>query len=134
MSKLKTKSQSSVFACLCHFLSLKVQWKKTKQKPKSTNFCICRYQLCSLVGWSIPWGRGWAQAVGAGHRADGLQTDGCVLVLSPLPHQDESTGQSEHQDPISLAVEMAAVNHSILVLAQRGRGGNEVKAEVLDDD
>ncbi|XP_058254215.1 homeobox-containing protein 1a isoform X1 [Hemibagrus wyckioides] len=47
---------------------------------------------------------------------------------------DESTGASEHQDPISLAVEMAAVNHSILALSQQGRGGNDVKAEVLDDD
>ncbi|XP_053093704.1 homeobox-containing protein 1a isoform X1 [Pangasianodon hypophthalmus] len=47
---------------------------------------------------------------------------------------DESTGPSEHQDPISLAVEMAAVNHSILALSQQGRGGNDVKAEVLDDD
>lgn len=96
--------------------------------------CVFRYQLCSLVGWSIPWGRGWAQAVGAGHQADWLQTDGCILVLSPLPHQDESMGPSEHQDPISLAVEMAAVNHSILALSQQGRGGNDVKAEVLDDD
>ncbi|XP_060789717.1 homeobox-containing protein 1a isoform X2 [Neoarius graeffei] len=47
---------------------------------------------------------------------------------------DESMGPSEHQDPISLAVEMAAVNHSILALSQQGRGGNDVKAEVLDDD
>ncbi|XP_053488181.1 homeobox-containing protein 1a isoform X5 [Ictalurus furcatus] len=47
---------------------------------------------------------------------------------------DESTGTSEHQDPISLAVEMAAVNHSILALSQQGRGGNDVKAEVLNDD
>lgn len=72
--------------------------------------------------------------MGAGHRADWLQTDGCLLVLSPLPHQDENTGTSEHQDPISLAVEMAAVNHSILALSQQGRGGNDVKAEVLNDD
>ncbi|GAA6088059.1 homeobox-containing protein 1a isoform X1 [Tachysurus ichikawai] len=47
---------------------------------------------------------------------------------------DESTGASEHQEPISLAVEMAAVNHSILALSQQGRGGSDVKAEVLDDD
>ncbi|XP_053538933.1 homeobox-containing protein 1a isoform X2 [Ictalurus punctatus] len=47
---------------------------------------------------------------------------------------DENTGTSEHQDPISLAVEMAAVNHSILALSQQGRGGNDVKAEVLNDD
>ncbi|KAF4083707.1 hypothetical protein AMELA_G00119830 [Ameiurus melas] len=47
---------------------------------------------------------------------------------------DENTGTREHQDPISLAVEMAAANHSILALSQQGRGGNDVKAEVLNDD
>ncbi|XP_035388794.1 homeobox-containing protein 1a isoform X1 [Electrophorus electricus] len=50
------------------------------------------------------------------------------------PVQDDSTGPSEHQDPITLAVEMAAVNHSILALAQQRRGSNDIKAEVLDDD
>ncbi|KAL6477415.1 hypothetical protein MHYP_G00132500 [Metynnis hypsauchen] len=47
---------------------------------------------------------------------------------------DDGTGPSEHQDPITLAVEMAAVNHTILALAQQGRGSNDIKAEVLDDD
>ncbi|XP_036398108.1 homeobox-containing protein 1-like isoform X4 [Megalops cyprinoides] len=48
--------------------------------------------------------------------------------------QDESNGHGDHQDPITLAVEMAAVNHSILALARQGGGGNEIKTEVLDDD
>ncbi|XP_062863583.1 homeobox-containing protein 1a isoform X3 [Trichomycterus rosablanca] len=43
---------------------------------------------------------------------------------------DESMVASEHQDPISLAVEMAAVNHSILALAHQGRGRNSVKVEI----
>lgn len=46
--------------------------------------------------------------------------------------QDDSTSHSDHQDPISLAVEMAAVNHTILALAQQGT--NEIKTEALDDD
>ncbi|XP_050008260.1 homeobox-containing protein 1 isoform X5 [Alexandromys fortis] len=46
--------------------------------------------------------------------------------------QDDSTSHSDHQDPISLAVEMAAVNHTILALAQQG--ANEIKTEALDDD
>lgn len=52
--------------------------------------------------------------------------------LSP-PLQDENTCHSDHQqDPISLAVEMAAVNHSVLALA--GQGGSEIKTEAIDDD
>ncbi|XP_051775295.1 homeobox-containing protein 1 isoform X1 [Erpetoichthys calabaricus] len=46
--------------------------------------------------------------------------------------QDDNTSHSDHQDPISLAVEMAAVNHTILALARQGAG--EIKTEVLDDD
>ncbi|XP_071999933.1 homeobox-containing protein 1 isoform X4 [Engystomops pustulosus] len=46
--------------------------------------------------------------------------------------QDDSTSHSDHQDPISLAVEMAAVNHTILALARQGAG--EIKTEALDDD
>ncbi|KAM4694725.1 homeobox-containing protein 1 isoform 1-T2 [Discoglossus pictus] len=46
--------------------------------------------------------------------------------------QDDSTSHSDHQDPISLAVEMAAVNHTILALARQGT--NEIKTEALDDD
>ncbi|GCC26849.1 hypothetical protein chiPu_0005269 [Chiloscyllium punctatum] len=47
--------------------------------------------------------------------------------------QDENTSHSDHQqDPISLAVEMAAVNHSVLALASQG--GSEIKTEAIDDD
>lgn len=54
--------------------------------------------------------------------------------LCSFPHgsQDDSTSHSDHQDPISLAVEMAAVNHTILALARQG--ANEIKTEALDDD
>ncbi|TTE07141.1 Homeobox-containing protein 1 [Bagarius yarrelli] len=47
---------------------------------------------------------------------------------------DECTAVNEHQDPISLAVEMAAVNHSILALSQQRSDASDVKAEALDDD
>lgn len=53
----------------------------------------------------------------------------CFLSLHV---QDDSTSHSDHQDPISLAVEMAAVNHTILALARQG--ANEIKTEALDDD
>lgn len=53
-------------------------------------------------------------------------------LFSFLPVQDDSTSHSDHQDPISLAVEMAAVNHTILALARQG--ANEIKTEALDDD
>ncbi|XP_010161554.1 homeobox-containing protein 1-like [Antrostomus carolinensis] len=46
--------------------------------------------------------------------------------------KDDNTSHSDHQDPISLAVEMAAVNHTILALARQG--ANEIKTEALDDD
>lgn len=53
--------------------------------------------------------------------------------LFSFPHaQDDNTSHSDHQDPISLAVEMAAVNHTILALARQG--ANEIKTEALDDD
>ncbi|XP_067116643.1 homeobox-containing protein 1a isoform X4 [Osmerus mordax] len=55
------------------------------------------------------------------------------------PTQDESTNHSEQQDPITLAVEMAAVNHSILALATQAGGvtrgtGSDIKTEMLDED
>jgi len=53
-------------------------------------------------------------------------------LFSFPPVQDDSTSHSDHQDPISLAVEMAAVNHTILALARLG--ANEIKTEALDDD
>ncbi|XP_062857778.1 homeobox-containing protein 1 isoform X3 [Trichomycterus rosablanca] len=50
------------------------------------------------------------------------------------PTQDDSTNHADHQDPISLAVEMAAVNHSILALSRPGAVASDIKTEVLDDD
>ncbi|KAJ8410329.1 hypothetical protein AAFF_G00203100 [Aldrovandia affinis] len=51
------------------------------------------------------------------------------------PTQDDSTSHSDHQDPISLAVEMAAVNHTILALSRPGGGvSGDIKTEALDDD
>lgn len=52
------------------------------------------------------------------------------------PTQDESTGHNDHQDPISLAVEMAAVNHTISSLARSGVGGvpSDIKTEAMEDE
>ncbi|XP_036405599.1 homeobox-containing protein 1 isoform X2 [Megalops cyprinoides] len=50
------------------------------------------------------------------------------------PTQDDSTSHSDHQDPISLAVEMAAVNHTILALSRQGGVPGDIKTEALDDD
>ncbi|XP_048046712.1 homeobox-containing protein 1a isoform X2 [Megalobrama amblycephala] len=47
---------------------------------------------------------------------------------------DDNAGPNEHQDPIALAVEMAAVNHSILALARQGGATSDIKTEVLDDE
>ncbi|XP_037397954.1 homeobox-containing protein 1a isoform X2 [Pygocentrus nattereri] len=72
------------------------------------------------------------QGSGAGQQAESSRLT--AVSWSPSSPQDDGTGPSEHQDPITLAVEMAAVNHTILALAQQGRGSNDIKAEVLDDD
>ncbi|XP_051500369.1 homeobox-containing protein 1-like isoform X5 [Myxocyprinus asiaticus] len=48
--------------------------------------------------------------------------------------QDDGANHLDHQDPISLAVEMAAVNHSILALSHPGGVASEIKTEALDDD
>uniref|UniRef100_A0A673I342 Homeobox-containing protein 1-like n=1 Tax=Sinocyclocheilus rhinocerous TaxID=307959 RepID=A0A673I342_9TELE len=48
--------------------------------------------------------------------------------------QDDAGIHADHQDPISLAVEMAAVNHSILALSRPGGVAIEIKTESLDDD
>ncbi|MBN3296439.1 HMBX1 protein, partial [Amia calva] len=61
----------------------------------------------------------------------GIQT--LLTGVSSSLLQDDNTSHSDHQDPISLAVEMAAVNHTILALARQG-GAGEIKTEVLDDD
>ncbi|CAN9507790.1 unnamed protein product [Ophioblennius macclurei] len=50
------------------------------------------------------------------------------------PTQDDSAAHSEHQDPISLAVEMAAVNHTILALSRTGGVPNDIKTESLEDE
>uniref|UniRef100_A0A3Q3KCH4 Homeobox-containing protein 1 n=1 Tax=Monopterus albus TaxID=43700 RepID=A0A3Q3KCH4_MONAL len=48
--------------------------------------------------------------------------------------QDDSAAHSEHQDPISLAVEMAAVNHTILALSRTGGVPSDIKTESLEDE
>ncbi|XP_014883858.1 homeobox-containing protein 1 isoform X2 [Poecilia latipinna] len=50
------------------------------------------------------------------------------------PTQDDSAAHNEHQDPISLAVEMAAVNHTILALSRTGGVPNDIKTESLEDE
>ncbi|XP_028295672.1 homeobox-containing protein 1 isoform X2 [Gouania willdenowi] len=58
-----------------------------------------------------------------------------IYRLEPTsPTQDDSTAHSEHQDPISLAVEMAAVNHTILALSRSGGVANDIKTESLEDE
>lgn len=60
----------------------------------------------------------------------------CPDLCSCCPSllQDDSAAHSEHQDPISLAVEMAAVNHSILALSRTGGVPNDIKTESLEDE
>ena len=62
-----------------------------------------------------------------------------LTSLYPFPfsscrHQDDGTGPVEHQDPISLAVEMAAVNHTILALSRTGGVPGDIKTESLEDE
>lgn len=57
-----------------------------------------------------------------------------VWTFAPPMCQDDSAVHSEHQDPISLAVEMAAVNHSILALSRTGGVPNDIKTESLEDE
>ncbi|XP_078139385.1 homeobox-containing protein 1-like isoform X2 [Centroberyx gerrardi] len=92
----------------------------------------------SLIGRSL--------VAAAGPQAEGSRLTG-VSWSPPSPSlQDDPTNHgslSEPQDPIALAVEMAAVNHSILALANQaaaaaaGAGGgaaNDIKTETLEDD
>ncbi|XP_028981166.1 homeobox-containing protein 1 isoform X2 [Esox lucius] len=93
----------------------------------------------SLIGRSLLSGAGHAQGVGT----EGSRLTG-VSWSPPSLQDDSSTNNSnalEHQDPIALAVEMAAVNHSILALATQAGGelalggtGSDIKTEVLDND
>ncbi|MEQ2195066.1 hypothetical protein XENOCAPTIV_007036 [Xenoophorus captivus] len=50
------------------------------------------------------------------------------------PTQDDSAAHNEHQDPISLAVEMAAVNHTILALSRTGGVPNDIKTEASEEE
>ncbi|XP_028816918.1 homeobox-containing protein 1a isoform X5 [Denticeps clupeoides] len=76
------------------------------------------------------------QSPGAHSNSDDI--DGNDFAEQVAPDQalggDDCTSHSDHQDPITLAVEMAAVNHSILALARQGVGSGDIKTEVLDDD
>jgi hypothetical protein len=82
--------------------------------------------------------------LGAGAQAEASRLTG-VSWSPPSPSlQDEPTSHSsptEVQDPISLAVEMAAVNHTILALANQasdggagGSTGNDIKTETMEDE
>ncbi|XP_076156451.1 homeobox-containing protein 1a isoform X3 [Alosa pseudoharengus] len=65
-------------------------------------------------------------------RAFGFSRGG---LSSPTQEDGPAGHGGEHQDPITLAVEMAAVNHTILALAQQATAGaSHIKTEVLDDD
>ena len=59
-----------------------------------------------------------------------------LVLLSPPPptYQEDGAAHIEHQDPISLAVEMAAVNHTILALSRTGGVPNDIKTESLEDE
>lgn len=57
-----------------------------------------------------------------------------ALPAFPSLSQDDSAAHSEHQDPISLAVEMAAVNHTILALSRTGGVPSDIKTESLEDE
>lgn len=58
-----------------------------------------------------------------------------IYRLEPTsPTQEENAAHTEHQDPISLAVEMAAVNHTILALSRGGGVPGDIKTEALEDE
>ncbi|XP_062302545.1 homeobox-containing protein 1a isoform X2 [Osmerus eperlanus] len=99
--------------------------------PNPAKGAMAAFRGSSLVGRaSLP---------GVGQQAEGTRLTG-VSWSPPSPSlQDESTNHSEQQDPITLAVEMAAVNHSILALATQAGGvtrgtGSDIKTEMLDED
>ncbi|KAM3877078.1 homeobox-containing protein 1-like [Diretmus argenteus] len=88
----------------------------------------------SLIGRSM--------MLGAGPQAEGSRLTGASWSPPSPTLQDEPTNHSslsEPQDPIALAVEMAAVNHSILALANQAAavvvGGDtesDIKTELLE--
>ncbi|XP_060129151.1 homeobox-containing protein 1 isoform X3 [Zootoca vivipara] len=77
--------------------------------------------------WQVRNGEEEGRCSEGGREAEKLEEDRRICSK-----QDDSTSHSDHQDPISLAVEMAAVNHTILALARQGT--SEIKTEALDDD
>ncbi|XP_075606464.1 homeobox-containing protein 1 isoform X1 [Balearica regulorum gibbericeps] len=87
--------------------------------------------------WQVRNGEEEGRCSEGGREAEKVEEDRriCSKQASYTIHttrNDDSTSHSDHQDPISLAVEMAAVNHTILALARQG--ANEIKTEALDDD
>ncbi|XP_041711383.1 homeobox-containing protein 1 isoform X3 [Coregonus clupeaformis] len=107
--------------------------------PGSGRGGLAAQRASSLIGRSLLSGVGLAQGAGM----EGSRLTG-VSWSPPSLQDDDSTNHSnalEHQDPIALAVEMAAVNHSILALATQAGGGlalggteSDIKTEVLDND
>ncbi|CAB1334978.1 unnamed protein product [Coregonus sp. 'balchen'] len=104
-------------------------------------FSLSRLDLSSptqvptlLPSWLAAW-------PGSGRGGLAAQRASSLIGRSLLSGDDDSTNHSnalEHQDPIALAVEMAAVNHSILALATQAGGGlalggteSDIKTESL---
>lgn len=65
---------------------------------------------------------------------NGTHSDSHSVFSLRCACQDDSAAHSEHQDPISLAVEMAAVNHTILALSRTGGVPSDIKTESLEDE
>ncbi|XP_031684988.1 homeobox-containing protein 1 isoform X1 [Oncorhynchus kisutch] len=108
--------------------------------PGSGRGGLAVQRASSLICRSLLSGASLAQGAGTeGSRLTGVSRS----APSPPSLQDNSsTNHSnalEHQDPITLAVEMAAVNHSILALATQAGGGlalggtgSDIKTEVVE--
>ncbi|KAM9432767.1 homeobox-containing protein 1-like isoform 3-T5 [Salvelinus alpinus] len=108
--------------------------------PGSGRGGLAAQRASSLICRSLLSGAGLAQgAVTEGSRLTGVSWS---APSPPSLQDDSSTNHSnalEHQDPITLAVEMAAVNHSILALATQAGGGlalggtgRDIKTEVVE--
>ncbi|XP_029586449.1 homeobox-containing protein 1 isoform X6 [Salmo trutta] len=108
--------------------------------PGSGRGGLAAHRASSLICRSLLSGAGLAQGAGTeGSRLTGVSWS---APSPPSLQDDSSTNHSnalEHQDPITLAVEMAAVNHSILALATQAGGGlalggtgSDIKTEVVE--
>ncbi|KAK6307040.1 hypothetical protein J4Q44_G00221880 [Coregonus suidteri] len=110
--------------------------------PGSGRGGLAAQRASSLICRSLLSGAGLAQ--GAGMEGSRLTGVSWSVPSPPSLQDDSSTNHSnalEHQDPIALAVEMAAVNHSILALATQAGGGlalggtgSDIKTEVVEDN